>query len=362
MQRAAEAMQQGRSASAAESQRRALEALQKAQEAAQQGVRPQTEEQREQARQQARRQEEIRRELLELAKRNKERKNARPNPSMEQAGQKAQSAEESLDEGELDEAEQQEQEVERELDEAQRELREEEEQYQRLRQEELLFRIAEELQSLLRAETGALAQVREIDAARAGSEKLSRADRLRLRRVSGEVAQAATRTEEVAKAIEQESSLVFAHVLREVRQDLERVARDLDEEGGNETGARTQSLLEDSIETTQWALDALKEEQQRRQEEKNQQNQQQEEQQEGQQKDPLVPDAAELKLLRQLEVDTLQSIDRLIAVYPELARGEAEPEALEDVLRLAERHERTTRLFQQFRAKLGLPAPQEKKP
>jgi hypothetical protein len=156
---------------------------------------------------------------------------------------------------------------------------------------------------------------------------------------------------------------VFAHVLREVRQDLERVARDLDEEGGNETGPRTQSLLEDSIETTQWALDALKEEQQRRQEEKNEQNQQQEEQQqEGQQKDPLVPDAAELKLLRQLEVDTLQSIDRLIAVYPELARGEAEPEALEDVLRLAERHERTTRLFQQFRAKLGLPPPEEKKP
>lgn len=282
---------------------------------------------------------------------------------MEQAGQKAQSAEESLEQGELDEAEQQEQEVERELEEAQRELQEEEQQYQRLRQEELLFRIAEELQALLRAENGALVQVREIDAARAGSEKLSRADRLRLRRVSGEVAQAATRTEEVAKAIEQESSLVFAHVLREVRQDLERVARDLDEEGGNETGARTQSLLEDSIETTQWALDALKEEQQRRQEEKNEQNQQQQEQQqEGQQKDPLVPDAAELKLLRQLEVDTLQSIDRLIAVYPELARGEAEPEALEDVLRLAERHERTTRLFQQFRAKLGLPAPEEKKP
>ncbi|MFM7295821.1 MAG: hypothetical protein ACKO4Q_01185, partial [Planctomycetota bacterium] len=174
--------------------------------------------------------------------------------------------------------------------------------------------------------------------------------------------QAATRTEEVATAIAQESSLIFAHVLREVRQDLDRVARDLDEEGGNETGARTQSLLEDAIEATQWALDALKEEQQRRQEERNQQQQQQQQEEDGQQKDPLVPDAAELKLLRQLEVDTLSAIDRLLVVYPELARGEAEPEALEDVLRLAERHERTTRLFQQFRAKLGLPAPEEKKP
>lgn len=162
--------------------------------------------------------------------------------------------------------------------------------------------------------------MREIDAARGESERLSRADRLRLRRVSDDLRQAATRTEEVASAIAAERALIFAHVFREIRQDLDRVARDLDDEGGNQTGLRTQAVLENAIETTQWALGALKDEQKRREDEERQRRQQQQQQQEqqGQNQEALVPDSAELKLLRQLEVDTLEGLDRLRLVYPEL--------------------------------------------
>ncbi|MCY3004125.1 MAG: hypothetical protein NTV21_20200, partial [Planctomycetota bacterium] len=351
----------GRSSSAAQSQRDALDALERAREAAEQGLRPQTQAQQQQAAAQSQRQEQIRQRLLELAQRNKERRNAKPTPSLEQAAQKASEAGESLDEGELGEAEQQEQQVEQQLDEALDELEKEEEQYQRLRQEELLFRIAEEVEALLRAENAALGAVREIDAARGESERLSRADRLRLRRVSDDLRQAATRTEEVASAIAAERALIFAHVFREIRQDLDRVARDLDDEGGNQTGLRTQAVLENAIETTQWALGALKDEQKRREDEERQrQQQQQQQQQEGQNQEALVPDSAELKLLRQLEVDTLEGLDRLRLVYPELESGTAEPEVLEDVLRLAERHERTSRLFAQFRERLGMPPPTPK--
>jgi alpha-ketoglutarate-dependent taurine dioxygenase len=235
-------------------------------------------------------------------------------------------------------------------------LKEEEEQYQRLRQEEVLFRIGEELTALLEAERGALAALREVDGSR-DAEKLSRAERLRLRRISGELVQHATRTGEIATAIEAESAAVFAHVLREVRQDLERVSSDIDEVGGHQTGERPQALLEDAIEATERVLEALKSEQQRRQQE--QQQQQQQQQQEGQQqsKQALVPDVAELRLLRLMEVDTLDALRRFETLYPDLKPEDAGPEVLEDLLRLAERHERTTRLFARFRARLGIDGP-----
>jgi hypothetical protein len=359
MERAAQAMRENRSSSAAEAQREALDALDRALEAARDGVRPNSPEAQAEAEELARRQKEIEKELLDLATRNKERKNSKPNPALGSAAENAEDAGEALESGELAEAEDEEQRVQQDLERALEELRDEEEQYQKLRQEELLFKIAEELTALLQAETEALGQIREIDAGRGDDEKLSRAERLRLRRLGGELAQTAARTAEIAQAIETELADVFAHVLREVRQDLERVARDVDEAGGNQTGERVQALLEDSIETTQWALEALKNEQRRRE---NEQGQPQQPppgpQQDG--KPPLVPDVAELKLLRQLEVDTLDAIDRLVLLYPDLERADLEPEVLEDILRLAERHERTSKLFQKFRARLGLPGPEDK--
>jgi hypothetical protein len=75
-----------------------------------------------------------------------------------------------------------------------------------------------------------------------------------------------------------------------------------------------------------------------------------------------VPDVAELKLLRQLEVDTLDQLDRLMLVYPDLESAELEPAIQEDILRLAERHERTSRLFTQFRTRLGIPGPKDEQP
>jgi hypothetical protein len=356
MEQASSEMEAGRSASAAESQREALDALDRARQAAENGVEPKDAGDQAKAQELAREQKSIEKELLELAQRNRERKNSRPVPSLDSASQSASQAGSSLEEGELGEAQQQEGETEKQMDSALDELREEEEQYQRLRQEELLFRIAEEVTTLLEAENQALTQIREVDAGRGNEERLSRADRLRLRRVSADLAQAAKRTGEIAESIEKEKAGVTAHVLREVRQDIERVGADIDEQGGNDTGERTQALLEDSIETTQWIRDALKSEQQRR----NQQQQPQQPQQQQQGQEPLVPDVAELKLLRQLEVDTLGSLDRLLALYPELRSADVEPEVLEDVLRLAERHDRTTELFKRFRQRLGIEDPEQK--
>ena len=79
------------------------------------------------------------------------------------------------------------------------------------------------------------------------------------------------------------------------------------------------------------------------------------------QKEPLVADSAELKLLASLEAETVRNLNRLLALYPELATADAQvdPRVLIDVQRLAEQHERTTKLFAKFRARLGLPEPSQ---
>jgi hypothetical protein len=181
------------------------------------------------------------------------------------------------------------------------------------------------------------------------------------------------RAGEIATAIEEEASLVFAHILREVERDLARIASDLDETGNWQTGQRVQSLQEDVAESLGWVLEALQEEQRRRREEaerrqrEGQQPQDEEQQDPGQQRDRLVPDVAELQLLRRMEVETLDRLDRLLLLNPELTEpgADVDPTVLDDVLRLAERHERTTQLFETFRARMGLPPPEpdeEEKP
>jgi hypothetical protein len=116
MQRAAGELSEGKSASAAGSQREAREALQRAAESARDGVSPKTPEDQARAEELAREQERIRQEILDLARRAEERKNAKPLPNLDRADQSAAKASESLDQGDLSQAEQGEEETERELE------------------------------------------------------------------------------------------------------------------------------------------------------------------------------------------------------------------------------------------------------
>jgi hypothetical protein len=339
MQRAREALEEGSSASAASSQRDALEALQQAGDLA-------AEQQR------------IERELLALATRAEERESGGAPEALERAANSARSATGALQEGDLERATEQEREVERALDEADEQLAQEEDRYQRLRQEELLFRIAEELDTLLTRHSEQMAATREVHAARDGAERPSRGQRLRLRRIAREEASIAERAGELAEAIRTEGSLVFAEVLAQARQDLERVARDLDEAGGYRTGDHVQSLQQDVLTSCEWLLEALRAEQQRRNEDEQQGEQQQDESEEGEEgENRLVPDAAELKLLRRMELEIRDGIEELRIAYPELASGEElDPLVLEEIQRLAIRHERSSDLFEAFRERVGFGA------
>lgn len=73
-----------------------------------------------------------------------------------------------------------------------------------------------------------------------------------------------------------------------------------------------------------------------------------------------MPDAAELKMLRRLEVESLTTLETLRTLHPEIENGgEIDPLILEDLARLAHRHTRTAELFQKFRKRLGLPDPDQ---
>ena len=161
----------------------------------------------------------------------------------------------------------------------------------------------------------------------------------------------------MAKSIGDEGSVVFQSVFARVEEDLKRIAALMTEEGDWQSGERVQALQQDVKQDLDWMNAALQAEKDRRREEEQQEQQgQQQQQQQGENR--LVPDEAELKLLRKMEVDVMESIERLLALHPELKEVDGiDPLLLEDVGRLARRHERTSDLFVAFRRRLGVPDP-----
>ncbi len=361
MERAAGDIEAGKSASAAEAQRQALEALTRAQQASRDGVRPTTPEDRSRAEELAREQGRIREEILRLAKRDQEKKNPEASAGLDRARKSAAEAESELREGELDEAERSEREVERELERAREELEKEEEQYERLRQEELLFRITEELRSALASHREQMAATTEIAAVLRENDRPSRAQRLRLRRIAREEEVLAERSGKMALALEGEESAVSAEILRQIQSDLADIAAELSDDGDVLVTERVMALQRDVEERFEWLLESLAEEQRRREEE-NERGQEREQQEEEQTENRLVPPQAELKLLRRMEIEIQEAVERLLVLYPELGEtdpSEVHPLILDEVMRLAVRHERTTELFRTFRARLGYPDPDE---
>ncbi len=363
MERAQKELEEGRSASAASSQREAMQELREALSSANEGVAPESAEDRAQAEELAREQEEIREELLDLARRIRERENASPMPDLERANDAAEEAKESLEQGQLSQAEQKEREVEQELKQIKSKLEEEEDQYQKLRDEEKLFRIAEETQALIEAHREQMQELIELDALRQAGSPPSRAQKLRLRRISREEESLGHRALEMSTAIVEEGALVAGQLFANAADDLDRIATALSDAGDYETGARTQALQRDVDEAFVWMLDALQEEQARRQEEdKKKEEQGEQPPQEGENKDSLIPDTAELKLLRRMEISLQDDVLLILQLNPDLADTPPEDvdrHILRDISRLALRHERITENFSAMRRRIGIPEPEE---
>ncbi len=355
MQQAQQQLQQGQQAGAAGQQQQAAERLQQAQQALQQN-RPQTPEQQQAVRDLAQEQQKLQEDIVQLAREAKERQNREAQQALDQAAQAAERARRAMEEGNPDEALQQQEQARDKLEEAAKALEEEKDRYEDLRQEELLFRMKDELTQLLDKQQPITRQTLELQAS-AEKDGLSRPARRQLNQFAEEEQGLAGRVEFMVKALAEEGNLVFKAVLQANQDDLTEISRRL--AGRNPDPGPFTTLLQQDVERrTQDLLAALERERQRREQERQEQQQQQQQQQQqsenrlNQQQQRLVSLIADLQMLRQLELDTrraAEDLGRLLALRGDEAISEAEGALLE---RLGHRHGDVTRLFLQIKAQM----------
>lgn len=353
MQNAAQKLQSGQQANAANEQQAAAESLQEAMQALDQN-RPTSEAQKQQLKDQAKQQEALAEDIVRLAEELKKRDNKAAERKAEAAAEAAKKAQRAMEQGDEAETDKQQEEAKKNLEEAAKELEEEKDRYQDLRQEELLFRMKDELTTFLERQRPLTAQTVEAQKS-AGADGLSRAMRTKANQIGEEEQELAGKVEFLVQALSEEGNLVYQAVLKANIDDLREVARRL---GGRrpDVASFTTLLQQDVERRTEELLTALENERKRReQERKDRQKQQQEGQDKGKNKfDPqrkkLVGLIAELEMLKKLGIDTRTATDNLRTLVD--ARGddvisEAEVALIE---RLAHRHSEITRLFQQIKA------------
>lgn len=261
----------------------------------------------------------------------------------------------AMEEGDGETAEERQREAERRLRELKEELDRERTRYENIRQEELLFRIAKELAALVEGQSSVNLRVRDLDDKRAASGgELSRFDRLSLVEIQEAEKGLAAKAEFVASSIEKEDSPVYGFVLRSIAEDMGRLASEL---GDLETGPGVQVLGSEVLRRLQDLAEALKhrkEEMEAAQKGKPQDGGQQ---QNGEAKKPLVPPAAELRMLKSLQEEVNAGLDSLSGTLE--AEGPLPEDAAREVDRLARRQSRLRDLWLALAKKFGLPTEDE---
>lgn len=350
MQDAAQKLQSGQQANASQAQQAAADALQKAAEELQQNQ-PLTEQQQQAMRDLGKQQQQIADDIIKLAEELKKRQNKQAERAAQQAGDAAQKAQRAMEQGEPEEAQARQEEARQKLEEAAEQLEEEQDRYQDLRQEELLFRLKDELTTFLEKQRPITAQTLEIQQ-QAQPSGLSRPARTKLNRLGEEEQELAGKIGFLVTALTEEGNLVYQTVLNANLEDLQEVSRRLAGRSPD-AGNYTTMLQQDVERRTEEMLKALERERQRREEERREQQQQQGQQSQNrfsQQREKLVSLIAELEMLKQLEVDTAratQNLRTLVDARSDDSVSEAEVALIE---RLGHRHAEVTRLFQQIKA------------
>ncbi|MCA8970257.1 MAG: hypothetical protein KDC95_10750 [Planctomycetes bacterium] len=357
MQRASEQLAKGSPRSASRSQSEAADSLRRASQSMRQNRKLGAEEQQ-QMQELADRQRKLDEEILELARRIDREKNRNARTKLEQAAEAGRQAEEELAQGDPETSEQTTSEVERKLEEARRELDEERDRYRRLRQEELLFRITDEIEQLITKQTAVHGETKTIADSLGDRERLPRKLRSQVRMLGTQEGELGARARFLADSLKNEAVIVFSY-------SLDALAADFDELKTRMTTSSPTidldllTLQKDVLERLAMLKSALTEELERKKQDRQQGDQggnQQDEPKntnEGDRKQPLVPDAAELKMLKRLEIDARQRIEGFVALRKTMP-GELDSWAQRSLERLAMRHSKLTELLVEFLKRRGL--------
>ncbi|MAE76233.1 MAG: hypothetical protein CMJ85_05110 [Planctomycetes bacterium] len=309
----------------------------------------------------ARRQEELARDILELARRVDRKKNREARQSMQEAQSAAEDAAERMNEGEENRAEDAAKEAERKLDEAREQLEKERDRYMRLRQEELLFRIAEEVQLLVEKQDGIGQRTSQLAESLGDKERVPRRLRSRLKNLGQQEGELAARARFLAEHLQKEGSLVFTYVLQAVAEDLDELQNNMSARRPS-VGADMLGQQDEVLTRLNTLLGALRAEVKRKRSDRNndQKPGEQRDQQEppkntneGDRKRKLVPDVAELQLLKRLEIDSRERISGFLRLNEEIPEG-MEQAAQRSLRRLAFRHAKISDLLSEFLETRGI--------
>lgn len=354
MQKAQQQLQKGQQSSASQQQQKAAEQMQKAMDALQEN-RELSQEQKDQLAQQAKQQEELTEDIIRLAEELKKRQNKDAERAAEEAADASRKAQRAMEEGDTEETQKQQEKAREKLEEATEKLQEEKDRYQDLRQEELLFKMKEELTAFMEKQRPITETVKQVQKV-TGNGRMSRPARKRVNGLGEEEEALAGKVEFLVNALTDEGNLVYRSVLSANLEDLREVARRLAGRAPD-VGSFT-TLLQDDVERrTLQLLDALEKELKRRDEERKNEQQQQQQQQDqqsknkfNQQRQKLVSLIAELEMLKNLDVDTKDAAENL-RTFVEVRADETISDAeVAMIQRLAHRHNEITKLFEKIKA------------
>lgn len=289
------------------------------------------------------RQEELEKKTRDLARQLESEMGPSSTGSLQRAGSSMEEAGVQMGREEASEAEQAEEEAVRYLDRAREQLDQQEERYHSLRQEELLFRLRDELVDLHRGQKEILAGTVEVDEARQDpSEPPSRSGRRRLEHLAEQEAALGKKLAAMLPKVQAEGAEVYAWLLELTASDMEEISRRLDA-----PEYRTDLLVQDLIETTMNRLEELIRGLSRELDRRRGASPpapQAGSQRQG--KPPLVPDVAELKVLRYME-------EEIYARTVALGEGDLHDELVPSRLqRLAHRQGKITELYKAFKERV----------
>ena len=222
---------------------------------------------------QAKQQQKLAEDIVKLARELAERDNKAAQQKAQQAAEAAKKAQRALEEGDVEQTQEQQEEARQKLEEAAQELEEEQDRYQELRQEELLFKMKEELTLFLERQRPITKETLAAQEAQK-AEALSRPARKKLNQLGEQELELAGKVEFLTTALQEEGNLVYQAVLRANLEDLREVSRRL---GGRapDPGTFTTMMQQDVERRSEELLAALERERQRREQDRKERQEQQ---------------------------------------------------------------------------------------
>ncbi len=349
------ALERGDTEQAAESQQQAaidlaalMQMLQQRSGAAEASEQPEV--QQEQLDQLAAQQEELQAQLRQLMDRLAELPDQEFRPAMERAAEAMDQASESLQSGESGEAQTREEEAAEELEQAQKELAEDRDRYEQLRQEEVLFKIAEELGAMRLSQEAINVETLGVEEGREDGSRLGRSQRRSVSRLSATQSDLVQQTSAVRAALAEDGAVSFVYALDQVARDMGRSSELLAEE---RTDFLVQSVQSDIVRRIDDLIVVLEKEDERR---RDAFMSQQQGEQESQPSDPnqntvspLVPKVAELYLIQRLEQSALARLENFERLNPEIFDEDSYSEVDRELIeRWAYEHSRVSELFREL--------------